>query len=157
MEPPMTPAAYLDTRVQDQIDWHDAKSRWNKTWYRRLQGAVIVLGALLPFLAGFSGAPAPGARLAIGAVGVAVAVLTGLVTLLRFHDTWVEYRLTAERLTHEKYRYLTRTPPYDTDDAFTRLVERTEAILGEQNASWQHQPQPGAPVGAPGGSGLPPT
>lgn len=136
---------YLAARVQDQIDWHDARSRWNKAWFGRLQGAVIVLSALLPFLAGYQGqGRSPSLGLLIGAVGVAIAALSGWITLHRFQETWIEYRLTAERLTHEKYRFLTRAAPYDGDDAFGHLVERVEAILGEQNEGWRRQAEHGS-------------
>ena len=131
---------YLTERVQDQIDWHNRKSTWNQRNFKRLQIVVILSSALLPLLAGLQSAAGESAAkygLTIGIIGVIVAVLTGIASLYRFQELWVDYRLTAEALTQEKYRYLTGTAPYDSGDGLQLLVERVESILSEQNSQWQ--------------------
>ena len=128
---------YLAERVQDQIDWHSKKSSANQRNFKRLQVVIIIASALLPLLAGFQG-DSYDLRLVIGGIGVLVAILTGLLSLYRFQDLWVEYRLTAESLTQEKYRFLTGAPPYDSGDTLGALVERVESILSDQNSQWQH-------------------
>ena len=133
----MDAKTYLEDRLQDQIDWHEAKSGWNQRMFKRLQLVVIVCGALLPFLAGFQ-REVPSMSWAIGVLGILVAVVTGVISLYRFQELWVDYRLTAEALQQEKYRFLTGVPPYDGSGALNVLVDRVEAVLAEQNAQW-HQ------------------
>ena len=70
------------------------------------------------------------------AMGVAVALITGLVTLYRFQENWIEYRTTAETLKHEKYLYLTRSAPYDGDNAFHRLVVTIESTISKETTAW---------------------
>ena len=132
----MNAESYLEERLQAQIDWHEGKSGWNQRWFKRLQIVIIVAGSLLPFLAGFQRQYAA-MSWAIGALGVLVAVVTGVISLYRFQELWVDYRLTAENLQQEKYRFLTRVPPYDGDGALALLVDRVESVLAEQNAQWQ--------------------
>ncbi len=127
---------YLAERVQDQIDWHSAKAAANQRAFKWLQVIVIVAGALLPLLAGLEDA-ASGLTWVMGGIGVLIAALTGIAGLYRFNELWVEYRLTAESLSQEKYRFLTATAPYHEGDTKATLVERVEAILSDQNAQWQ--------------------
>ena len=132
----MDTETYLEERLQAQIDWHEAKSGWNQRMFKRLQVVVIVAGALLPFLAGFQ-QQVPRMSWAIGALGILVAVVTGVISLYRFQELWVDYRLTAETLQQEKYRFLTGVPPYGTNAAMDVLVDRVESVLAEQNSQWQ--------------------
>jgi hypothetical protein len=69
-------------------------------------------------------------------MGVAVALITGLVTLYRFQENWIEYRTTAEALKHQKYRYLTRSAPYDGDNAFHLLVGTIESTISKETTAW---------------------
>lgn len=155
----MNATEYVKQRLQDQIDWHEAKSGWNQRWFKRLQLVVIAAGALLPLLAGLQAAEVPGMSYAVGALGVVVAIVTGTLGLYRFQELWIDYRLTAEALNQEKYRFVTGSPPYDVAESLPILVERVEAILAEQNSQWQQvaqaaaaeaeAPSPAAPEGPP--------
>ena len=71
-----------------------------------------------------------------GAMGVAVATIGGLLSLYRFQEKWIEYRVTAESLKREKFFFLTGTAPYDVDDRFQTLVTRVEAILAAESVQW---------------------
>ncbi len=137
----MNASEYLEQRLQNQIDWHERKSGWNQRWFKRLQIVVITSGALLPLLAGLQAAQVPGMSYAIGALGVIVAIVTGVLGLYRFQELWIDYRLTAESLNQEKYRFVTGSPPYDVADSLAALVERVEGILAEQNSQWQQVAQ----------------
>jgi hypothetical protein len=39
-------------------------------------------------------------------------------------------------LKHEKYLYLTKTEPYDGEDAFNELVKRVEDMISKENTRW---------------------
>jgi hypothetical protein len=75
-------------------------------------------------------------KLLTGAMGVAIALIAGLVTLYKFQENWVEYRATAETLKHEKYLYLTQSAPYDGNNAFHLLVATAESAMSKENADW---------------------
>ena len=126
---------YIEQRLSDQIDWYDRKSGTSQRWFKWLRFAEIVAAATIPFLSGFAG-DSFSVKIAIGALGVVVAVIACLLGLLQLQERWIEYRSTAESLRREKFLYLTQTEPYDKDDAFHLLVQRVEALLSKENADW---------------------
>jgi hypothetical protein len=131
----ISPEEYIEQRLSDQIAWYDRKSITNQRWFKRLRFAEIVAAATIPFLSGFAGDSFP-IKIAIGALGVFVAVIASLLGLLQFQVHWIEYRATAESLRKEELLFRTQTEPYDKDDAFHLLVQRVEALLSKENTEW---------------------
>jgi hypothetical protein len=131
----ISPEEYIEQRLSDQIAWYDRKSITNQRWFKRLRFAEIVAAATIPFLSGFAGDSFP-IKIAIGALGVFVAVIASLLGLLQFQVHWIEYRATAESLRKEELLFRTQTEPYDKDDAFHLLVRRVEALLSKENTEW---------------------
>ena len=132
----MDEVKYFKERLDDQIDWYDRKSGRNKTWFHTLQIVQIVTGALIPFLALQVKASQIRLDLAVGLLGVIVAVTGGVLTLCKFQELWVGYRTTAETLKHEKYLYRTGSGPYAVENALQILVERVERVISQENTSW---------------------
>ena len=130
----ISPEEYIEQRLNDQIGWYDRKSVTNQRWFRRLRFAEIVAAATIPFLSGFADSFL--IKIAIGALGVFVAVIASLLGLLQLQVHWIEYRATAESLKKEKFLFLTQTDPYDKDDAFHLLVQRVEGLLSKENTEW---------------------
>src|SRR6266516_3489513 len=131
----ISPEEYIEQRLSDQINWYDRKSGTNQRWFKRLRFAEIVAAAIIPFLSGFAGGSLA-IKIAIGALGVVVAVIASLLALLRLQEHWISYRATAEALKTEKFLFLTQTQPYDTGDALHFLVQRVEALLSKENTGW---------------------
>lgn len=130
---------YIETRLQDQIEWYDRKSSENQKKFKHLRAAEIAAAALIPFLSGIS-ASLPFVRLAgtviIGLLGLIVTIIASLLSLGRYHEQWVEYRITCENLKKEKLLFQTRVEPYDTEDAFRLLVQRVENLVSKENTNW---------------------
>ena len=133
----MNEQQYLDERVDDQIDWYSGKAAFNQRRFRRLQLVSIVAAAAIPFLTGYvSGDWGLMFQVLVGALGVLVAVITGVLGLMKYQENWIAYRATAEALKSEKYRFLAGAPPYDGASPFKTLVVRCETLLREENAGW---------------------
>ena len=131
----ISPEEYIEKRLDDQIAWYGRKSATNQRWFKRLRFAEIVAAATIPFLSGFAG-NSLAIKIAIGALGVFVAVIASVLGLLQFQVHWIAYRAIAESLRKEKFLFLTQTEPYDKDDAFHRFVQRVEALLSKENTDW---------------------
>lgn len=127
---------YLKTRLDDQVAWYDGKSAWNKRLFVLLSIVQITAAALIPFLVGYVTDARPCVKFVVGLLGVVVALTVGIIVLLRLQENWHRYRTTAETLRHEKYLFQTGSPPYDGDEAFTVLVERTEAVISREHTGW---------------------
>jgi hypothetical protein len=132
----MTPDEYIRDRLDDQITWYDQKSGWNQKWFKRLRIVEIVFATTIPFLVSQVTGDSTILKSIVGGMGVCVAVLSGLITLYKFHENWIEYRTTTETLKHEKYLYLTGAAPYDGDNPFEELVNRVESIISRENTTW---------------------
>jgi hypothetical protein len=119
-------------RLQDQLDWYDAKSQHHRRWYQSLKVTQIVVAAAIPVVA------AAGASAAVaGGLGAVVVVLEGLQQLFQFQQNWIGYRGTAEALKHEKFLRLAEAGPYagaPRPDAV--LAERVEGLVSQEHAAW---------------------
>ena len=65
-----------------------------------------------------------------------IAVSTGVSSIYKFHENWIEYRTTAETLKHELYLFETKSPPYDKENAFQELVQRVESLISKEHTQW---------------------
>ena len=126
---------YLKERIEEQVKWLSGKSAWNQRWFKLLRAVEIVLGCLIAFLVAYADS-SPAVKFMVGGFGVGVAVLGGILSVYRFQENWIEFRMTAESLKRERFLFLTGAPPYAGDDRFAVLVTRAEAILGSESAQW---------------------
>lgn len=131
---------YLTARLGGQIDWYSRKSKWNQTWFKRLQMTQITASALIPCLSGF-GEKIPYSPMLIGALGMLTAIATAAQSLYKFQDYWMQYRITAEQLERERVLFLTGVEPYQGDKAFELLVLRVEGLMAKENAAWTQTTQ----------------
>lgn len=134
----MDEKTYLKERIEDQINWYDKKSQYNQKLFNRLRLAEIAAAGLIPFLAGYISQSDSKIKFVIGFLGVVVAIIAGIVPLFKFHEYWIEYRTTCETLKHHKYLYLTKSAPYDEENAFNVLVENIESQISKENSNWQN-------------------
>ncbi|MEM9273347.1 MAG: DUF4231 domain-containing protein [Cyanobacteria bacterium P01_F01_bin.143] len=125
---------YLSDRLEDQIRWYSKKSQYNQKYYKRLRLTEIVSAAVIPFLAGMQDFSY--SKLIIGILGVVIAISAAASSLYKFQENWIQYRTTAETLKHEKYLYLTKSPPYDGEAPLKALVERIESLISKENTQW---------------------
>lgn len=132
----MTPEEYIEARLDEQIHWYSAKSRSNQIWFRVLRLLEIAFASTSPFLVSQITADTPALKIIVGSMGVCVAVIAGIVSLYRFQENWIEYRSTAESLKHEKFLFLTKSPPYDGDNSFHAFVSNVESLISKENAAW---------------------
>jgi hypothetical protein len=127
---------YLKVRLEPEIKWYDSKSVTNKWCYIGCQTVQIVCAAIIPFLAGYAKGGDERISLAIGTLGVLVAVCAGISSLQKFQEQWIKYRTTAESLKKEKYLFQTKIEPYNTEDPLPIFVQRVETLISQENTNW---------------------
>lgn len=131
----LSPDEFIHSRVDDQIDWYDRRSQSTKRWFHILRVTEIALASSIPFLVGLIDETSA-AKYVVGILGVLIAILSGLIALLKLQENWVEYRTTAENLKHHRYLYTTRTDPYGDEDAFPRFVTNIEGLISTEHTTW---------------------
>lgn len=134
---------YFNKRLVDQMNWYDRKSSQQQKRFKRYRAIEIILGALIPFLLSFSlpfkigDQPMDAINIIVGAIGVAIVVLGGMLGLHKYEENYLQYRRYAEMLKSEKYLYQTRSYPYNAKNRFKLFVSRVEKLLGEEQEVWQ--------------------
>ena len=119
-------------RLADQIQWYDAKSQANQTWFKRLKLFGVACALVVPILA-MTSVP----RWIIAAVGAMIALSELVQQLNQYQQNWITYRSTCEALKHEQYLYLASAGPYrDSDGARALLAERVEGLVSQEHAKW---------------------
>lgn len=136
MTPDITPDEYLKDRVDKQIGWYDKKSQWNQHCFKVLRFIELVFASMIPFLVSGITTDTLLLKLVVGSMGLCIAVISGLVSLYKFQENWIEYRATAEALKHERYRFLTKCPPYGAEDHFQLFVNRIESLISKETSTW---------------------
>lgn len=130
---------YLNTRVQDQINWYDRKSGIIKRRYRRMKVLTILFSALVPVCIGFSDNIWDGFKYVASVLGASITIFEGISGMLKDKDTMLSYRNTRETLMREKMLFQTQSGVYDGLDSATalkRFAENCELILGTENMQW---------------------
>ena len=134
----MNEEKYMLERVDEQITWYENKSSFNQRWFKRLQVISILAASTIPFLTGYSTGENESIRIIIGVLGLLIACVSAILNLYKFQEHWIEYRTTCESLRHEKFLFITKTIPYDNDEAFNNLVQRIESLISKENIDWLH-------------------
>ena len=124
---------YIAERLDPEIMWYDKRSAGNKTRLMCTEIAIIASTAAVPVIILFDNVTA---RVVAAALGALAAVLSSTLALFRYREHWTRYRRTTATLRHEKYLYLTRSAPYDSDDAFSILVARVEHLISQEHSDW---------------------
>lgn len=126
---------YIEQRLDHQKNWYSKNSRLNQRWHKLLQIILFTSAACIPFLNSIISHP-DCLKYTTGALGLLIAIISGITALYKFDEKWIKYRSTAEALKHEKYLYETRVEPYDGAQPFPVLVHRVENLISQENRDW---------------------
>ncbi|MBS6685222.1 DUF4231 domain-containing protein [Thomasclavelia spiroformis] len=131
---------YISCRVEDQIKWYDEKS----CWYKKCHNFITIFSILISTsgstitILGYVFTDLKTAFSIFGAIsGFSVAFMLSLDKLKDFHEHFLTYRTTCEKLKQEKYLFLTKSSEYyNNNQAFHLFVERCESIMATENQTW---------------------
>jgi Protein of unknown function (DUF4231) len=125
-------ASPVRARLEQQISWYDANSERNQHRFKELKVCQIVVAAAIPVAAATT-APV----WLMGGGGAVIVVLEGLQQLQQYQQNWTSYRVTCERLKHEKYLFLGRAGPYAAaSNPESLLAARVEGLVSQEHAAW---------------------
>jgi hypothetical protein len=129
---------YISTRVDEQINWYDKNSTKCQSRYKRLQVIEIVLAATIPLLSGYAfryfWVP-----IIIGVLGVIITIIESITKLSKYHENWIAYRSTCELLKYQKYLFITKSYPYNTEPESMEnfFIKNIEQIISSENNQWK--------------------
>ena len=133
----MNEKEYISERLEDQIKWYSDKSVAAQKRYKIFQCIEIIIAGAISVLTlcgiKYSSIVFP---ILVSSFGACIIAIEAICKMYNFHENWIQYRHVSEILKHEKYLYLTKTSPYDDEDAFSILVQRTERAISSENINW---------------------
>jgi Protein of unknown function (DUF4231) len=119
-------------RLEDQLRWYDWKAMANQRRYRQIKVLQLLAAASVPVAAALSAA-----HWVIAALGGVILVLEGLQQLGQYHETWMNYRGTCERLKREKFLFLAGAGPYGRNKGERLLAMNVERLISQEHAHWE--------------------
>jgi hypothetical protein len=128
---------YLSARVDNQIEWFCNKSQSNQKTFKILRLAEVIFAAAIPILVGHISDGDTALKIAVGILGAAIAVISGLLAIYKHQENWIHYRTVSEVLKREKFLFLTKTLPYEKSDPYGLFVKTIENILSKENNRWE--------------------
>lgn len=132
----MDESEYIKERLDNQIEWYDAKSMKNQKIFKRIRIAEIGISASIPILSMFSDT-SPIIKIIVAILGVLIVASISIQGMGNYHENWLEYRMIAETLKHEKFLYLTKSGVYENlEKPLGVLVGRVEGTISRENANW---------------------
>ncbi|MBI4733335.1 MAG: DUF4231 domain-containing protein [Rubrobacteridae bacterium] len=126
---------YLN-EISEQVKWLEVNSERNRKRYRASRTIQIVSGIFITLSTGFMAKIGLPLELCVGFLGAVVSALHALLELFKYKDNWLAYQNTAELLKSEKRQFITRTNPYNKQNANCVFVRRVEGIRAQHNKTW---------------------
>lgn len=133
---PISDEMYIETRLCEQQKYHSRKSTSLKKKYVVLSVIVMILSAVIPVITLVMDYVPLIAKIAAAACGGASSVITGYISLTGISSLYIEYRITSERLKALEFLYKTQTPPFNSENAYAKMVEECENIIYGCNDKW---------------------
>ncbi len=133
----MDQKTYLSDRIDDQINWYNKKSKTFQSRFKLLKVIVIIGSVTIPFLVGMIEDGTFNLKIIVGIIGVLIAAIEGILSLYKYQELWLQYRLASEMLQREKLIFLTNSGIYhENPNAFKDFVKRAETIMSSENQTW---------------------
>ena len=133
---PVIENEYLLKRFEQSVLWYAKKANHCKNWYYFLSVVGIILPLSIPLLNLFEHSAI---TLVITLVSVFTSFVTALLSLMKFHDKWINYRSVAETLQTELTLYISKCGDYSDDSSQQRdqlFAERIENHMGSAHVKW---------------------
>ena len=128
---------YLFKRFEQSVLWYMKNANKCKNWYYFLSVVGIILPLSIPILNLVNDSSY--IKLLITLVSVFTSFVTALLSLLKSHDKWINYRSVAEALQTELTLYISKCGDYAdcTDEEKNQLfAERIETLMGNEHIKW---------------------
>ncbi len=127
---------YENERVDDQVNYFDLNAIRNQKAYRRIKIAAISCNVLTTMTIALAFTVTEPYKVWMGILALVLSTIVlatyQIEEFQNYGAKWEKFRLVAEQIKSEKYRFLNRTGSYSNDDDSTnskQFVETIESII----------------------------
>nr|DAZ22189.1 MAG TPA: Protein of unknown function (DUF4231) [Caudoviricetes sp.] len=131
---------YLNSRLNEQIEYFDKKSISMKKKYFSFEIISIILSSAIPIVTLINPSPPSYYDIAIAILGTCTTIISSIVSLKSYNNEWLQCRSVCENLKHHKYLFINNCEPYNLDDNITNktlLVNNCEKIILSDLSDWK--------------------
>lgn len=126
--------AYIKERVNSQLEYFSKAASRNKLYFYIVEIIVLLASAAIPVCNSLA-LPEGSFRIISSLLSGAILVFAGLGRLYKYHELWLNARMTAELLKREKHLFLYKAGPYaglKENERKRLLVEQVENIVATE-------------------------
>ena len=134
---------YIQNRLIAQIRWYSAKSRKEQKHYKQLSVVSIIVTAIIPIFTLLLDFDCINtfAKIVIAVLSSCASVITGINTLYKHKELWVQYRTNCELLKSVLHRFYTQSDEFNgktEEEAFKILVSSCEQYFVKEFDNWNN-------------------
>lgn len=130
---------YIEQRMIGQMLWYDKKSTKYQSQYKKLTIISMILSAIIPVIILFNTNKYFIAKLIVSLASSAVTIITGILSLYKSKDLWLEYRNSCELLKSLLHKYFTNTDMFcdlNDNDKNKLLISNAENLMTHEIKNW---------------------
>lgn len=131
---------YMEHRWHSQWKYYDERAAQAKSRHLALQLIIGIGSVTVPVLVGIQigeGQVQQVLSVITIVISLIVAIATAIENVMKYGDSWRNYRAATEELQREKTMYDTLSGPYRrSTNPFRLFVERCEGVIEKQNGRW---------------------
>ncbi|WP_414632289.1 DUF4231 domain-containing protein [Clostridium sp. UBA871] len=128
---------YINSRLNDQINWYDRKSNLAKKKLLRISFFSAICSSLIPIFTLFIDNYPYIFKIIITFLSQCINICTWYICFNKLQEISLKYRSTCESLKTHKILFENNCTPYDiSDNALKLLITNCECIMDEEHKDW---------------------
>jgi len=128
---------YIEQRLLGQAEWYDKKSTHFQNQFKYLTIISLFLSSAVPVMSLFK--TTTKIKIAIASASSLVTVITGVLSLYKSKELWLQYRNSCESLKSILHQYFMNSGIFNCENENiknTLLIEKCESIIASDVNNW---------------------
>ena len=125
----------IRARVENLLLWYIDSAKKNKTYFYFLSVISLICSSIIPILS-LGNQSCPTNALIISIIAAVGGLATSFVTLFHVKDNWTRYRMYAELLKSECFRFINNIDEYNTKESEVYFIKNVELLAAQESKKW---------------------
>lgn len=126
---------YISERLEPQMKYYSKRSKSLRKEYLTLSIIIVIVNATIPVISIGLDSVGP-LKYIVALLSSMASILSSVLLIRKTKDTWIEFRMTYEKLKKEKVLFETHTGKYK-DAQYDDFVLSCEEIMESEHKLWR--------------------